>query len=119
MSKARAMRVAWWAGIAVTGLVFAHGVANLAGGGSIDSTTERIIYGMVQIVAATLIATGLLLSAQAPRRSVALIAAGVVAISIVMYWFVIFTIPVGLGLIALAYSRGRAAAEPGFDRPDP
>jgi hypothetical protein len=107
MSKARAMRVAWRAGIAVTGLVFAHGVANLAGGGSFDSDTDRVVYGLVQVVAALLIAAGLWLSARSRRRSVALIAAGVVAISIVMYWAMIFTIPVGLGLIALAYSRGR------------
>ena len=110
MSNARAMRIAWWAGIAVTGLVLAHGVGNLLGGGSFDSDTDRIIYGMVQVVAGLFIAAGLWLSAGARRRSVGLVAAGVIAISIVMPWFIIFTIPVGLGLIALVYSRSRVAA---------
>ena len=99
------MRLAWLAGIAVTSLIVTHGAANLAGGGSFDSDTDRIIYGAVQVAAGLLIAAGLWLSARSRRGSITLVAAGVVAISIIMPWFIIFTIPVGLGLIALAYSR--------------
>lgn len=101
------MRVAWSLGIVATGLIFAHGVANLAGGGSFDSQTDRAVYGSVQIVAGIFIAVGLWFSARSHRGSIALVAAGVVAISMAMPWFVIFTIPVGLGLIGLAHSRRR------------
>ena len=101
------MRIAWWAGIAVTGLIFAHAIGNLAGGGSFDSQSGRLLYGLGQIVAASLIAAELWLSARTRRGSVALVAAGVAVISILMPWFIIFTIPVGLGLILLAYSRSR------------
>jgi len=38
-----------------------------------------------------------------------LVAIGVVAISVLWYGFVIVTIPVGVGLIAIAYLRGRAS----------
>ena len=91
-------------------MVLAHGVGNLLGGGSFDSDTARIIYGLVQVVAGLLIAVGLWFSTRSRGRSVALVAAGVIAISVVMPWFIIFTIPVGLGLIALVYSRSRVVA---------
>jgi hypothetical protein len=109
MSQARTLRVAWWAGIAVTGLIFAHGVGNLLGGGSFDSDPDRVVYGLVQVIAGLLIAAGLRFSARARRRGAGMVAAGVIAISILMPWFIIFTIPVGLGLIALAYSRDSVA----------
>ena len=110
MSRARAIRVAWILGIVVTGLIIAHGTANLAGGGAFDSQGARIIYGLVQVVAGALIAAGLWTSARSRRRAIMLVAAGVIAISLVMPWFIIFTIPVGVGLIALAYSRKPAIA---------
>ncbi len=105
----RGRRIAWWAGIAVTALIFVHGAANLAGGGSFDSQAGRLQYGLGQIVAASLIAGGLWLSSRTRRRSVGLVAAGVVVISILMPWFIIFTIPVGFGLIAVAYARSGVA----------
>jgi hypothetical protein len=107
MNRPVAMRIAWSFGIVVTGLIFAHGIANLLGGGSFDSQADRTAYGSVQIVGGFFIATGLWVSARLHRGSMALVTAGVIAISAVMPWFVIFTIPVGLGLIGLAHSRRR------------
>ncbi len=105
MTKARTMRLAWGLGVLVTGLVVAHGIANLAGGGSFDTPSDRVVYGSVQVVAGGLIAAGLWLSERSHRGGMALVAGGVLAVSAVMPWFVVFTIPVGLGLIGLAHSR--------------
>lgn len=107
MNRPVAMRIAWSCGIVVTALIFAHGIANLLGGGSFDSQADRTAYGSVQIVGGIFIAIGLWVSARLHRGSMAFVAAGVIAISAVMPWFVIFTIPVGLGLIGLAHSRQR------------
>jgi len=104
------MRVAWSVGILVTVLIVVHGIANLAGGGSFDSGTDRVLYGSVQVIAGGFIAAGLWFSDRSRRGSITLVAAGVIAISAVMPWFIIFTIPVGLGLVALANSRRRIAA---------
>ena len=65
---------------------------------------------MLQVLAGSSIAAGLLLSSRAPRIGLTLVAAGVVGISILWYWFIIVTVPVGLALIAIAYSRGRVTA---------
>lgn len=87
-------------------LVIGHGVANLAGGGSFDSASDRVVYGAVQVLAGLAIAAGLWLSAGSRVPAVALVAAGAIAISAIMPWFVVFTVPMGLLLCALAY-RGR------------
>ena len=109
MSKS-AVRVAWPLGLVTTGLIIAHGIVNLAGGGSFDSASDRTIYGSVQVIAGVLIASGLWLSARSRWSSIALVAAGVVAIAVLMPWFISFTLPAGLGLAALAHSRRRVAA---------
>lgn len=110
MKRPVAMRVAWSVGIVLTGLIFAHGIVNLLGGGSFDSQADRTAYGSVQIVGGILIAAGLWVSARLHWGSMVLVAAGVIAISAAMPWFVIFTAPVGLGLIGLAHSRRRVTA---------
>lgn len=104
------MRIAWALGVLVTGLVVAHGVANLAGGGSFEAQSARTVYGSVQVVSGVAIRAGLWLSARSHLGSIALVAAGVLAISAAMPWFIIFTVPVGLGLMGLAHSRRPRAA---------
>ena len=110
MNNARAMRLAFLVGMATTLMLAVHGAVTVAGGGSgWDSATERTIYGLLQILAASAMIAGLLLSPRTPRIGLTLVAAGVVGISILWYWFLIVTIPVGLALIAITYSRGRVA----------
>ncbi len=105
------MRVAWALGIVLVALVVVHGLANLAGGGSFDDETDRMVYGAVQVLAGASIATGLVISARSRGASIGLVGAGVIAISAVMPWFILFTVPVGLGLVALVNSRRRLRGE--------
>ena len=106
------MRVAWVLGTLAVILVIAHGFANLAGGGSFDDDTDRMIYGGVQVIAGALMAGGLVVSARSRLWGVALVAAGILVISAAMPWFIIFTVPVGAGLAALANSRRRSGPRP-------
>ena len=110
MSKARALRWAYLLGTAATLALVVHGALTVAGGGSgWSSAAERVAVGALQVVAGAAMAIGLALSKRAPRLGPVLVAIGVVAISALWYWFVIVTIPVGVGLIAIAYLRGRAS----------
>ena len=105
----RAMGLAFLIGMATTLILAVHGIFTVAGGGSgWSSDTERIIYGMLQVLAGSSMAAGLVLSSRTRRIGMTLVAAGAVGISVLWYWFLIVTIPVGLGLIAIAYARGRA-----------
>ena len=107
------MRIAWALGTLAVILVIAHGSANLAGGGSFDDDTDRMIYGAVQVIAGALMAGGLVVSARSRLWGIVLVAAGALAISAAMPWFIIFTVPVGAGLVALANSRRRRATDSG------
>ena len=102
------MRVALAAASLVVVYLAIHGLLVIAGGGSgYDSTAERAGYGLAQVVIAAGIATGLLVSSRRQRTGMILIAGAVAALSVLWYWFIVVTIPVGLGLVWLAYHRGR------------
>ncbi len=85
---------------AVIGVLVAIG-AN----GEIDGTTERLIKGAIQLTIGTAILTGLVLSARRPGLRIGLVVAGVIGISVMWYWAAMITVPIGLGLLAIAYSR--------------
>lgn len=95
---------------AVIGVLVAIG-AN----GEIDGTTERLIKGAIQLTIGTAILTGLVLSARRPGLGIGLVAAGTIAISVMWYWAAMITLPVGLGLVAIAYFR---AGRPNWRRGD-
>jgi hypothetical protein len=84
-----------------------HGFAVLAGGGSYDSGLARAGYGLAQLVLAAGVGSGLLVSPHRQRLGMLLVAGSIAALSALWYWFLIVTIPVGLGLVWLAYLRGR------------
>ena len=111
MNNVRAMGLAFLIGMATTLILVVHGIFTVAGGGSgWSSDTERIVFGMLQVLAGSSMTAGLLLSSRTPRIGLTLVAAGVAGIAVLWYWFLIVTIPAGLGLIAVAYARGRVAA---------
>ena len=102
------MRIALAAASLVVVYLAIHGLLVLAGGGSgYDSAAERAGYGLGQVAIATGIVAGLLISSRRQRTGMILIAGSVAALSVLWYWFLVVTIPVGLGLVWLAYLRGR------------
>ena len=101
------MRIALAAASLVVVFLAIHGLLVLAGGGSYDSTVERAGYGVGQLVISAGIAAGLLMSSRRQRVGMILIAGSVAALSVLWYWFIVVTIPVGLALVWLAYHRGR------------
>jgi len=111
--KAPALQLAFYVGVAIAVLLVAHGLLTVAGGGSgFSSTAVRTAYGLLQAAAGTAIAAGLVISARARRAGPLLVAAGVVTMSALWPWFVIVTIPVGVGLVAVAYLRARSVRPP-------
>ncbi len=117
MIKARALRLAFYVGVAIAVLLVLHGLLTVAGGGSgFSSTAVRAAYGLLQAAAGTTIAVGLLISARARRAGPLLVAAGFVTLSALWPWFVIVTIPVGVGLGAVAYLRARSVSPPSAGR---
>ena len=110
------MRLSLVAGLAVALYLIVHSLALVVGiGGDGDSATERTIFGLLQMVAGGAIMAGLLVSARRPLLGIGLVAAAVIAMSAMWYWFVVVTIPVGIALVAIAYFRAR----PALRRPGP
>lgn len=106
------MRVALAVALLVAVYLAVHGLLVLAGGGSgYEPTGERAGYGLAQVVIAAGIATGLLVSSRRQRVGMVLVAGSVAALSVLWYWFIVITIPVGLGLVSLAYLRGRSVGD--------
>jgi hypothetical protein len=89
------------------------GLSTLAGGGEWDSTSERVIVSLLWIATGLAMGAGLLLSRSRPALGLGLLGAGVIGISVMLYWAAVITLPIGLVLLAIAYLR---AGRPGWPR---
>jgi hypothetical protein len=109
MNESLPMRGLVLAALAVAAFPLVIGILVLVGANGEMDGTERALFGPVQIAVGAMIFAGLLLSARRPLLGTGLVAAGAITISVLWYWFVVVTIPVGVTLVATAYARGRAA----------
>lgn len=104
-------------GLVLAGIALAL-VIIIGGGGAIFNAWEDgdnegwVLGGTISVFAGAAIITGLLLSRRRPALGVGLVALGAIAIIVLWHWLAVITIPVGVGLVALAYFRGRRAAPP-------
>ena len=82
------------------------GIAVLMGNGDLSSNA-RLLFGSIWIAVTLAIVSGLVLCPSRPRLGIGLVAAGVVAISIGMFWIFFITLPAGGAIVYLAYRRAR------------
>lgn len=71
------------------------------------SDSDRAWFGPIQIAIGSTIICGLVMSLRRPVLGIGLVAAGVIAISALWYWAAMITVPIGFGLLAVAYARAR------------
>lgn len=115
------MNETWWrrclfVGISVGALLIIHGLLTVGGGGSSwNSDEQRIFFGILQSLAGAAILTGLTLSSRHSRIGLTLVAAGATAICVLFYWLAVFTVPIGIVLLAAAYSNARRTTSPKSD----
>ncbi|MEX1195711.1 MAG: hypothetical protein WD904_08870 [Dehalococcoidia bacterium] len=96
----------------VTGILAAFDVMDDADG------SPWIVGGTLTSLAGAAVTTGLLLCRRYPLAGIGLVLAGTITIAVVWYWAQVVTIPVGLGLIAVAILRSGISIWP-FNRPGP
>lgn len=107
VNESLTMRGLFIAAVAIAIVPAAMGVAVIAGGGEFDSTTGRMLFGSFMMIAAVTMVTGLVLSARTPRLGVGLVALGAIGMAVIWFWIPFITIPLGAGLVFLAYGRAR------------
>ncbi len=103
--------VSFAVGLAAAALPIAWGFSRMAGVGG-SSFLAGFLYGLVTVVAGSVLAAGLILCSSKPRLGITLTAAGAIAVSLLWFWILFITVPVGIVLIAVAYSRARDAGWP-------
>jgi hypothetical protein len=69
-------------------------------------------WGLLSVLAGSLMLTGLLLSRSSPRTGLRLLVVGVIGLTLFWYWMFIVVVPVGLGLLAIGYFRARRSGWP-------
>jgi len=117
MNDTLAMRGLLTVALAIAAFPLVIGILVAVGlNGEMDNA-ERAIYGPLQIVIGSSIFGGLVLSLRRPALGIGLMVAGTIAISAMWYWAAMITIPIGVGLIALAYFRSRRPGWPRGARP--
>ena len=117
MNDTLAMRGLLTVALAIAAFPLVIGILVAVGlNGEMDNA-ERAIYGPLQIVIGSSIVAGLVLSSRRPALGIGLVVAGTIAISAMWYWAMMITIPIGAGLITLAYFRNRRPGWPRSARP--
>ncbi len=66
-------------------------------------------WGVIMVLVGATIIVGLLQTRRSPRRGMALVAAGVIAMCVFTFWMAFITVPLGIALLVLANFRMRAA----------
>lgn len=87
-------------------------MAVIGANGDWDNDTERIVFGLLSALAGTAMLAGLILSRSRPVLGIALVLAGAAALSAMWYWIAVITLPIGLGLAAVAFFRARQSGWP-------
>ncbi|HUF53835.1 MAG TPA: hypothetical protein VMR52_08695 [Dehalococcoidia bacterium] len=103
--------------LAVAAFPLVIGILVLIGLNGEMSDSERAIFGPIQILIGSVIIFGILVSASKRSLGLGLIIVGVAAISVMWYWAAFITVPIGLGLAAIAYWRARRSGWPRAPRP--
>ncbi len=108
-TNSRAIRVLTVAAfVVVIGLIGFAGIDIAIRGWQDDTNVGWILTGAIPFcIAVPAILGGLLYASSHPVRGIALVAAGVLVTTIVWFWFFMISIPLGAGLIALAYHRAK------------
>ncbi len=88
------------------------GIGVLAGAGEGFDGAERAMFGLLQIAAAIAMVGGLFLSTTNPRLGIGLVALGAICMAVLWYWLLFLVIPLGAGLVFLAYRRARGTGWP-------
>jgi hypothetical protein len=99
------MRVGFLVALLPLLALVANGVGIVAGGGEWDSRTEQVLWGLAFTACPLVSIVGLWLSATMPRLGIGLVVAGVVSISLIMFWIAVITVPIGIVIIAFAVKR--------------
>jgi hypothetical protein len=109
------MRIVLAGALLVALVPLGFGVFYLAGGDADTwgSTLERVAASLLWIAVGLAMVAGLLLSRSRPALGLGLLGAGVIGISVMLYWAAVVTLPIGLVLLVIAYLR---AGRPGWPR---
>jgi len=110
VNESPTMRALVLVGLAVAAFPIVIGFLVAVGLNGETDSTERTIFGPVQIVVGSAIVSGLLMSARRPVLGISLVAVGAITMWALWYWMLVITIPIGIALIAIAYFRGRTAS---------
>jgi hypothetical protein len=115
MNDSWIMRGVLLAALLVAFVPLGFGVFYLFGGDTTgsESTLERVGVPLAWLAVGLAMVAGLLLSRSRPALGLGLLAAGVIGISVMLYWAAVITLPIGLVLLAIAYLR---AGRPGWPR---
>jgi len=112
MNETLPSRLGLLVGLALAAFPVIFGINVISGSGDWDSAIQRILWGGVWIVTGIAIITGLLITPRHYGAGMALIIVGVIGFGISTFWMAFVTVPVGLGILALAHWRGRHASPP-------
>jgi hypothetical protein len=80
--------------------------------GEWDNDTERIVVGLLWVFVGCAMIAGLILSRSRPILGIGLVLGGAVTLSAMWYWIAVITLPIGLGLAAIAFFRARQSGWP-------
>jgi hypothetical protein len=83
------------------------GAAVVVAGEDFDSWFEQLLFGTATIASGALGITGLLLGRRSRWLGAALVVVGTALISVLWYWMLVFTVPIGIVVTAIAFFRGR------------
>ena len=112
MNESWTMRGLLAVALAIAAIPLVIGILVILGlNGELDNT-ERALFGPPQIFIGGAIIGGLAISTRKPGLGIGLVVVGTIAISALWYWAAMITIPIGLGLTAVAYFRARRTGWP-------
>jgi len=112
MNDSLIIRALLLAAVAAAAFPVVIGVLVATGVNGEVSTSERLIFGPIQICIGAAIIGGLAISARRPVLGIGLVVAGALAISVMWYWVAVITAPIGVALAAVAYFRARRTGWP-------
>ena len=108
-TDSRLMRTLSVAALAVVALIAIMGTSIALNGWRNDTDVAWMLWGVIPMVASVALFIGLRLVRDQPGQGLALVVAACLVISAVWFWLFMFTVPVGIGLIALSYHRAKQA----------
>ena len=77
-----------------------------------DVGSGMAAFGAITLLAGAAVAAGLLTCRRSPLLGVGLVASGAITIAVAWYWMLVITVPIGIGLVAIAFFRARQTGWP-------